>query len=119
VFVPAFLGVDDVAFAVILGVDDDSTAGGTVPARHDGDLNFGVGIDGDVEDPSVTGEPRIGPAAVVANADGRDAVDEGHGFASRHGIARQDLKSDRQRVSRRRGEAPPPPRVKPGLENHP
>ncbi len=47
-----------------------------VPALgEDGDLGFGVAIDADVEDLAVPGEPGIGPAPVVADAYGSNAVD--------------------------------------------
>ena len=54
--------------------------GGRAPAgRVDRDLDLGVGVDRDVEDLAVAGEPGVGPAPVVADADRGDAVDDGEG----------------------------------------
>ena len=63
-----------IPFAVVFGVDDDALF--LVFAGIDFDLHFGVGIDADVEDFAILGEPGIGPAAIVTDADGGDAVDD-------------------------------------------
>ena len=63
-----------VALAEILGVDDDPVL--PVAEGVNLDLDLGIGIDGDVEDPPVPREPGIRPSPVVADADGSDAVDD-------------------------------------------
>ncbi len=76
------------ALAVVLGVDDDAVLG--LVASEDLDLRLGVRVHGDVEDAAVLGEPGVGPAAVVTDADGCDAIDDefeaaigGHRFSPR------------------------------------
>jgi len=74
--VPVPVGVmvgDGVDIAVILGVKRDP-----VLERLDGkhlDLHLDIGIHTDIEDLPMAGEPGIGPAAVVADAYRRHAVD--------------------------------------------
>jgi hypothetical protein len=65
---------DDEEFAVVFGVDDDALFPAVVGV--DFDLHFGVGINADVEDFAVLGEPGIGPAAIVTDTDGGHAVDD-------------------------------------------
>jgi len=78
-------GKDGVALAKVLRVEDAALRLG-VP-RVDGDLHLDVRVDADVEDAAVPGEPGIRPAAVVAHADGRHAVDDAvrSGGGRRHG----------------------------------
>jgi hypothetical protein len=52
------------------------------------ELNAGIGVYPDVEDFAVAGKPGISPTAVVAYADGRNAVDEAKGNALGHTTSR-------------------------------
>ena len=55
---------------------------------EDGELDFYVGIDADVEEAAVGGEPGVGPAAEVADAEGGDGVDDVEG-GRRLGLTRE------------------------------
>jgi hypothetical protein len=68
-------GDDDVSLAIILSVDDDPAL--LAVTGIDGDLDFGVRVDANVENLAVTREPGIRPTAVVTDADGSHAVDDG------------------------------------------
>ena len=64
---------DRKTLAEILGVDDDAVL--DLIAAKDLELGFGIGVDADIEDRAVLGEPSIGPTPVVADANRSDAVD--------------------------------------------
>jgi hypothetical protein len=53
--------VDRVALAVVLGVDDNSVA--AFAGGINGDLHLGIGVNTDVKDTPMFGEPCICPTA--------------------------------------------------------
>jgi hypothetical protein len=63
----------NVPLPVVLGEDDDPLILPVVGV--DLDLHFHVGVDADVENLAILGEPGIRPTAVVADADGGHAVE--------------------------------------------
>ena len=78
VLVPPFFGCDYISLSIILGVNNDSIP--RIFAWKNFDLDFRVRINANIEDPSMACEPGIRPAAVIADADGGNAVDNKKGF---------------------------------------
>jgi len=66
--------MDYVTLTIILRVEDDAIVPTVV--WIDLDLHFSIGIDTDVEDLPIPGEPGVSPPPVVANADRGDTVDD-------------------------------------------
>jgi hypothetical protein len=73
-----FFRNDHVAFPIILSVNDN-LAGPPIVWKN-GNLYFGVRVHADIEDLTMPGEPGIRPAAVIADADGSNAVDDEERF---------------------------------------
>ena len=63
------VGLDGIALAVVLRKEENTLR--PLFARPDLDLDLSVRVDADVKDEPVLGEPRVCPAAVVADADRR------------------------------------------------
>jgi len=72
--VPLALRGYGVAMAIVLGVQDDALSPGL--ARVHLDLYLDVRVHADVKDAAMAGEPGVGPAAVVTDANGRHAIDD-------------------------------------------
>src|SRR5262249_18999840 len=68
---------DCIALAIVLGVQDNAVR--SRRPRKDCDLHLDIGVDPDIEYLPLSSEPRIGPAADVADANRRDAVDDAQG----------------------------------------
>ena len=67
-------GLDPVMVAVILGMEGNVAVN---LGRWSGDdLDLRIRRDGDIEDLAVLGEPRVGPAAIVADTDWCLAMDD-------------------------------------------
>ena len=73
VLIPTLFADHGVALAIVFGVDHDAVLLFAIWEHLD--LDFGVRVDSDVEDLTVTGKPGICPAAIIADADRGDAVD--------------------------------------------
>jgi hypothetical protein len=73
------LGVDGVAFPIIFGVNNYAIF---LPLIWiDRYLSFCVRINADIENSAVSGKPGVGPAAVIADSNGRDTVDNAERFS--------------------------------------
>jgi hypothetical protein len=62
----AIFWLDDVAFSEIFCVENDAIF--SLIAGEDFDLYFRVWVDADVEDPTVSSKPGIGPTTIVTDA---------------------------------------------------